>query len=125
MLGQTEATMQLASQFRPGQLEAMLPVVHGRRAFVRMPTGGRKTFYISLPPLALAMGLGLIIYNDTCTVFVTRDYVDESVERCTILHTGELVSVLRLMKLVELNGLLILISKNYRMLSINQEGCDH
>ena len=37
-------------KFRPGQLEALLPVVH---VFVRMPTGGRKSLRMFLVPLAV------------------------------------------------------------------------
>jgi superfamily II DNA helicase RecQ len=29
------------TSFRPGQLEALLPMAHGRDMFVRMPTGGK------------------------------------------------------------------------------------
>lgn len=46
--------------FRPGQLEAVLPVAHGKDVFVRMPTGGGKSVCMYLIPLALsgdAMGI--------------------------------------------------------------------
>ena len=60
-----KATMQShcgCSNFRPGQLEDLLPVVHGRDAFVRMPTGGGKTLCMFLPPLAMSpIATGLII----------------------------------------------------------------
>ena len=38
--------------FRPGQLEAMLAVMHGNDVLVKLPTGGGKTMCMYLPPLA-------------------------------------------------------------------------
>ena len=46
--------------FRPGQLESLLPLAHGKDVFVHIPTGGGKSICMYLYPLALndtAMGL--------------------------------------------------------------------
>ena len=40
------------TEFRQGQLDALLPVVHGKDTFVRMATGAGKTLCIFLAPLA-------------------------------------------------------------------------
>ena len=44
------------ASFRPGQLEALLPVAHGRDTFIRMPTGGGKTLCMFLVPLSISHG---------------------------------------------------------------------
>lgn len=40
--------------FRPGQLEAMLPVLHCDDVFIRMATGSGKSLCMFLPPLAVS-----------------------------------------------------------------------
>ena len=48
--------------FHPGQLVAILPVLHGRDVFVRIPTGGGKSLCMFLVPLSHEPGvLGVII----------------------------------------------------------------
>ena len=50
------------SSFRPGQLEALLPVAHGKDAFVRMPTGGGKSLCMFLMPLTVSSAaMGVVI----------------------------------------------------------------
>ena len=50
------------SSFKYGQLEAILPVLHGRDAFVRIPTGGGKSICMFLPPLAISSSsIGVIV----------------------------------------------------------------
>lgn len=38
--------------FKPGQLEALLPALHGRDTYVRIATGGGKSLCMFLAPLA-------------------------------------------------------------------------
>ena len=52
--------------FRPGQLEAMLPLLHCKDVFVRMATGSGKSLCMFLPPLAV---------NDSCMAVVTSPLV--------------------------------------------------
>lgn len=48
--------------FKPGQLEAMLPVLHGHDVLVKMPTGGGKTMCMFVPPLATSpTAMGIVI----------------------------------------------------------------
>ena len=48
--------------FSEGQLEAMIPVMHGRDVFVRMATGSGKSLCMFLPPLAASdVSIGVII----------------------------------------------------------------
>lgn len=49
-------------QFLPGQLEALLPVAHGKDVFVHMRTGGGKSLCMFLLPLAIGSEpMGVII----------------------------------------------------------------
>ena len=49
-------------QFLPGQLEALLPISHGKDVFVRMRTGGGKSLCMFVLPLAIGgEAMGIII----------------------------------------------------------------
>ena len=48
--------------FRPGQLDALLPLVHGRDVFVRMAAGAGKSLCLFLAPLAIGNStIGVVI----------------------------------------------------------------
>lgn len=53
--------------FRPGQLDALLAVMHGKDAFVRMATGAGKSLCMFLAPLALSeTAVGVVISPLNC-----------------------------------------------------------
>ena len=46
----------------PGQLQALLPLAHGKDVFVRMKTGGGKSLCMFLVPLAMRdNALGIVV----------------------------------------------------------------
>ena len=48
--------------FRDGQLEALMPILHGNDAFVRMATGAGKSLCMFLAPLSISeLVMGVII----------------------------------------------------------------
>ena len=74
--------------FKTGQLEAMLPVAHGRDVFVRMPTGGGKTLCMFVPTLATSStAIGLVISPLIALV-------DQQVRMCYTKFQNSLLCVL-------------------------------
>ncbi len=51
------------SAFRPGQLDALLPLVHGRDVFVRMATGAGKSMCMYLGPLAASPTAAAVVIS--------------------------------------------------------------
>lgn len=51
------------SDFRPGQLAALMPVLHGRDVLVRMATGAGKSLCIYLVPLAMGPSAGGVLIS--------------------------------------------------------------
>lgn len=50
------------TEFRPGQLLAVIAAMHGHDTFVRMRTGGGKTICMFLPVLSMSLtSLGVVI----------------------------------------------------------------
>ncbi len=55
------------TSFRPGQLDALLPVLHGYDVFVRMATGAGKSLCMFLAPLCLGDdAIGIVISTLNC-----------------------------------------------------------
>ena len=72
------------THFRPGQLDAILPVQHGKDVFVQMATGSGKTLCMFIPVLAAheeAMGIivsplsGLIDQQVLATSFLNMHII--------------------------------------------------
>ena len=51
------------TDFRPGQLESLLPIVHGKDVFVRLATGSGKSLCMFLVPLAVSDSAMAIIIS--------------------------------------------------------------
>ena len=51
------------SDFRPGQLAALMPVLHGRDVLVRLATGAGKSLCIYLIPLAMGPSAGGVLIS--------------------------------------------------------------
>ena len=50
------------TNFRRGQLEGILPVLHRKDAFIRLPTGGGKSLCMFLVPLSISnSAVGVVI----------------------------------------------------------------
>ena len=70
--------------FRPGQLEAMLPVLHCKDVFVRMATGSGKSLCMFLPPLAISDSSLAVIISPLIGL------MDQQVRKLVSLHINDL-----------------------------------
>lgn len=87
------------NSFRPGQLEAVMQVAHGKDVFVRLPTGGGKSVCMFLVPLAMGgEAMGIVISP-------LIGLIDQQVKQ------------------LELYGILIILMLNNRLLSSIQLEC--
>lgn len=69
------------TSFRPGQLDAILPVLHGKDVFARIPTGGGKS---------LCMYIGVLAHEpDKVGVIISPliGLIDEQVSCMDVWHT--------------------------------------
>ena len=65
-------------EFRPGQLESLIPVVHGKDVFIRLATGSGKSLCIFLAPLAASNTAMVVIVSPL------NGLMDEQVRRSTL-----------------------------------------
>lgn len=73
------------SNFRPGQMEAALSILHGKDVFVRMATGSGKTLCMFLGPLAKSdQALGVVISP-------LNGLMEQQVITCFIAVSGSVV----------------------------------
>ena len=72
-------------RFRPGQLEAILPVAHGKDVFVRMPTGGGKSLCMYLVPLSISSETMGIVISPLVGLIEQQVFMQELL--CWVLYT--------------------------------------
>ena len=75
----TNGPTKLLENFRCGQLEAILPVLHGKDAFVRMATGTGKSLRGFSVPLTLSDGSVAVIvgpFNERMHKHVSDRFAD-------------------------------------------------
>ena len=67
-------------EFRPGQLESLVPVLHGKDVFIRLATGSGKSLCMFLAPLAGSGSATAVIVSPL------NGLMDEQVSLCTIIR---------------------------------------
>lgn len=65
-------------EFRPGQLESLIPVAHGKDVFIRLATGSGKSVCMFLAPLAASDTAMAVIVSPL------NGLMDEQVRRSTL-----------------------------------------